>query len=90
MNSIFAYDSDVLYRKVSKLVARKAFDEGRPVILCPGKLRPFGVFRPSCMIQKGEYSPSFADSVEKFCWYNTSYEVGYYPSYWVRVLGDMK
>jgi hypothetical protein len=96
MNKLIAYDGDVKYVRVSKAAARKAYDAGQPVVLCPVKLAPFGGFRPSCMVQrdfedeKGRASfnmpiADFDTVVQNFVWYNCQlHETGYYASYWVQ------
>jgi hypothetical protein len=96
MNKLIAYDGDTKFVRVSKAAARKAYDAGQPVVLCPVKLAPFGGFRPSCMVQRdfedekqrasyGLSVNTFADVVRDFCWYNCQLnETGYYASYWVQ------
>jgi hypothetical protein len=97
MMEMTARDGDVKYERVNKTTARKAWDEGKPVVLCPVKLYPFGGFRPSCMIQRDvkdeESRKAFGLNVDDFnakctdfIWYNCQlFETGYYPSYWVKV-----
>lgn len=87
MNSATFKDGDIDYVRVSKTIARKAYDDGKPVVLCPVKLRPFGGFRPSCMVDKvGWQGRGFADVVSNFESYNCQLnETGYYAAYYVRV-----
>jgi hypothetical protein len=90
MNRYTEMDGDVKYVRVSKVAAQRAYDAGQPVVLCPVKLRPFGGFRPSCMVSNqpsdGGYVRAFKDVVQDFVWYNCQLnETGYYPSYWVQL-----
>lgn len=81
-----AYDGDVKYKRVNKTLARKAYEAGQPVVLCPVKLAPFGGFRPSCMVDKaGMQERDFNTVALDFIWYNCQLnETGYYPSYWIQ------
>ncbi len=84
MNKHKFYDGDVAHNRVSKTAARKLWEGGRPIVFCPVKLAPFGSFRPSCMLQKGEERPDFDAAVRDFVWYNCQMrETGYYPAFYV-------
>lgn len=86
MNTIHANDGDVRYVRVSKVAARKAFDAGKVVVLCPVRLYPFGSFRPSCMIDDKQEG-TFDALVRNFEWYNCQLnETGYYASFYVRAV----
>jgi hypothetical protein len=80
------------YARVSKREARKAYDRGATVWLCPVKLLPFSGWHPECALSKariehpvtgwaGEWT--FDELVDNFASYNCTHETGYYPSYWV-------
>lgn len=95
MNVFTAKDGNTTFKRISKVAARKAYLEGKPVVLCPCKLYPFGGFRPSCMIQRdaeddaqrdalGLTGHSFNERVQNFEWYNCNMnETGYYTSFFV-------
>lgn len=84
MNRVKAYDGKTPYNRVSKAAARKAFNAGKPVILCPVKLYPFGAWRPSCMIQGDQCSDTFERLLENFIWYNCQLnETGYYAAFYI-------
>lgn len=87
MNKFTARDGNVLFKRVSKRAARIAYDAGKPVVLCPCKLYPFGGFRPSMLEQKTDQSEqSFYDLVESFEHYNCQLnETGYYASFFIEV-----
>jgi hypothetical protein len=86
MNKLIAYDGDVKYVRVSKAAARKAYDAGQPVVLCPVKLAPFGGFRPSVMVQHHDrFDGTFDKVLDNFLYWNCQlHETGYYASYWVQ------
>ena len=86
MHKITAVDGGLKYRRISKAEARKAFDQGKPVIFCPCKLYPFGGFRPSIMVQKSEHGwKDFSYAVQNFEWYNCVNETGRYTAFYLAV-----
>lgn len=84
MNKIKAKDGERVYIRVSKTKARQTWDAGKPIILCPVKLWPFGGFRPSIMVQACQEWPDFDYAVRNFEWYNCTNETGRYPAYYVE------
>ena len=87
MNKFEAFDGDTKFQRISKRAARTAYNAGKPVVLCPVKLYPFGGFRPSMMIQKTELPEySFYTRVRDFESYNANCnETGYYASFYIEV-----
>jgi hypothetical protein len=96
MNRFTAYDGDTRFVRVTKAKARRAYAMGKPVVLCPVKLMPFGGFRPSMMVQRDFHDEiertAFGLNVMDFDYISDSFvsyncylnETGYYPSYWVQ------
>lgn len=96
MNTYYATDGNVRYKRVNKTVARKHYEAGQPVVLCPCNLYPFGGFRPSLMVQRdeereaeaatfGQQQAGFDKVVSEFVSYNCQLnETGYYASYWIK------
>lgn len=82
------------WKRVSKVAARKAFDNGQAVHVCPSNLMPFGYWGcgVTCLpgFEQHEYvapdeSP-FDYWVKNFEWYNcTGRETGTYASFYVHV-----
>jgi hypothetical protein len=97
MNQFTVRDGNTVFKRVSKVAARKVYESGKPVVLCPVKLYPFGGFRPSCMVQRNLQDEesrakcelkidSFDDVVQNFQWYNCNLnETGKYASFYVAV-----
>jgi hypothetical protein len=95
MNKVTAYDGATRFDRVSKARAARAWIDGKPVVLCPVKLYPFGGFRPSMMAQRnreeeqmrasyGLSVDTFADTVQNFQWYNcTCNETGTYAAFYL-------
>jgi len=87
MNQYVEYDGDVMYRRVSKARARRAWDAGMALVLCPCRLRPFGAARASVLLCKAhmngrEFGVMVRDFTEENC---NARETGRYPSYFLRV-----
>jgi len=97
MNQIQARDGNTMFKRVSKAAARKLYESGAPVVLCPVKLFPFGGFRPSFLVQRNKAEeesrakygldvPGFNDVVQDFEWYNCNLnETGKYAAFYVAV-----
>jgi hypothetical protein len=97
MNKFFAMDGNTKFERVSKRAARVAYELGKPVVLCPCKLYPFGGYRPSMMLQRdfeddaqrdalGLTGHTFVERVQNFEWYNANcWETGYYASFFIEV-----
>lgn len=85
MNKHIFYDGGTPFRRIDKRKARAAFDAGKPVILCPVNLHPFGSFRPSCMVQKGDDGRTFDAVNRDFMWHNCSdRETGLYSAFYIN------
>lgn len=83
MNKVeFKRDHNV-FARVGKRIARKLYDAGYYVHLCPSKLYPFGPWHPSIQVSKETQNREFDVVVSTFEQYNCSYEEGYYTTYYV-------
>lgn len=77
------------YRRVSKWIARKLYDDGVEVYMCPCNLRPGEPWHPEVAVRlsDGEEFPCapapFEDVVRGFQFFNCSYSAGYYPAFYV-------
>ena len=54
-NYIFTDNEKNHYKRIDKRQARRAYDAGETVILCPCNLRPFGIWAPEIDINKTDY-----------------------------------
>ena len=83
------------YIRISMVNAKRRYDRGEVIYVCPLKLRPGGPWHPECAIVKGDYSGSdvqcfladskeFEDVVREYAHYNCSYGTGRYPAYYIR------
>lgn len=78
-------DRGTLYVRVSKTTARKAYDAGKTVVLCPCKLRPGAPWHPEIPIRHSAEDPeTFEQRVNNFEYYNLSAETGRYTLYFLR------
>lgn len=65
--------------RIKKTMARKLFDEGKPVIFCANNMRPeFGV-----IISKEEGYNNFDTVVASFSYYNCNVECGRRVAYYI-------
>ena len=55
MNNYIFTDNGKQYKRIDKRQARRAYNDGKTVYLCPCNLRPFGVWRPEIDINKTDY-----------------------------------
>ena len=67
-------DSGRSYVRVSKARARKLYDMGAEIVLCPSNLRPLGMWHPECRVQKADIlvDEDFDGVVRAFEFYNCS------------------
>jgi hypothetical protein len=72
------------WRRVRKTEARKAYDAGRDVVLCPCKLYPFDAWRPAIMANAKHFGSDFAKLVRNFEWQNCTNETGRYTTFYVH------
>ena len=85
------------FRRVSKPTARKFYEDGRVIYICPCLLKPGGAWRPEVAIVKGDLSTIKEDAsfysttvrgfdkiVDEFMYYNCRGGSGRYPSFYIR------
>lgn len=71
------------YKKINKRSARKAFNEGKTVYLCPCNLRPFTMWHPECPVSNNS-KKDFNKIVNAFEYYNCANgETGRRAAYYV-------
>lgn len=54
-NCIFTDNEKNHYKRIDKRQARRAYNDGKTVILCPCNLRPFGFWQPEIYINKNDF-----------------------------------
>ena len=85
------------YRLVSKAAARRMYNDGKVVYLCPSFLRPGSMWHPEVAVTKMDLSQAseeasyfvsntrdFDKLVDEFMYYNCRSGVGRYPAYYIK------
>lgn len=82
------------FRRVSKPQAKKLYNDGRVVYLCPCYLRPGGMWKPEVAVAKERVDESvsyfvsntneFDKLVDEFMYYNCRGGSGKYPAYYIK------
>lgn len=71
-------------KKINRQKAKRLFDDGVKITLCPSKLMYGAPWYPECEIDKNRCPDnSFQSIVNNFTVYNCTYETGYYPHYYI-------
>lgn len=71
--------------RVTKQAARRIYNAGGIIFLCPVNLRPGAPWNPECAAQISEEGRTFDSVVNAFSAYNcTTSEAGRYPAFYVR------
>ena len=60
-NYIFTDKNSNHYKRIDKRQAKRAYDAGKTIILCPCNLRPFGIWAPQIDINKEDYKKAGFD-----------------------------
>ena len=68
--------------RISKSEARKLFDKGETICLCPCKMRPFGGWGIGYITDSSRTECDFEKLSNKFSWYNCNPETGKYVSFY--------
>lgn len=85
MNKITLRDNqNTVWQRVSKIAARKAFDNGQPVTLCPVKMNPFGVWRSGAIVTRSDDIQDFEKFCNEFYYYNCTSETGRYVAFYLK------
>lgn len=77
----------VTYTRISKATARKLFDDGNVIGICPVKVNPESFWGGMCEFQKGHKCEnwSFDDFVNNFVYYCCQMEeTGKYPKFFKK------
>lgn len=85
------------YVRISKKTAKRLYDEGRVIYLCPNKLRPGFYWSPEIAVTKADLSEcregvqyfvsntkDFETLVSEYAFYNCKGVAGDYPSYYIK------
>lgn len=54
-NYIFTDKNNNHYKRIDKRQAKRAYDAGKTIVLCPCNLRPFGMWAPEVDINKNDF-----------------------------------
>jgi hypothetical protein len=71
------------YKRISKRTAAKLYEKGQPILFCPVKLRPGGLWGNGCIVTKRE-GRTFKQELNAFEYYNCSNETGNYTAFYVK------
>lgn len=69
--------------RVNKTVARKLYNQGFDVGLCPCKANPESPWWLISFVNNNRYDHTFDEIVTKYAWYNCNSELGKYVAYYV-------
>lgn len=72
------------FTRVSKAAAKKRYDAGLPVYLCPVKMRPGGPWNPETQILKPRAQADFLELVNAATFYLCSPAAGRYLAFYYR------
>lgn len=74
------------FDRVNKATARRAYNNGLTVILCPCNLRPGGPWHPEISINKAPSEKPFDQKITEFEYYNCpTTQTGKYPAFYIPV-----
>lgn len=71
------------YKRITKRNAERLYELGQPVLFCPVKLIPGGVWRNGCIITKKE-EITFKQALNAFEFYNCNNETGNYTAFYIK------
>lgn len=74
------------YTRISKTRARRLYDSGAPVYICPVKLRPGEPWHPETQILKHRAQATFEELTNAATFYTCGAAAGSYLAYYVRVV----
>lgn len=74
------------YKRISKAAARKVYNAGGEIYMCPVKLAPGGFWRPECSASgAAEYAGRFDSLVNAFEFYNCyDARTGEYTAFYIK------
>jgi hypothetical protein len=71
------------YKRITKRTAERLYEAGHPVLFCPVKLIPGGVWNNGCIITQKE-GRTFKQELNAFEYYNCSNATGNYTAFYVK------
>ena len=71
------------YKRITKRTAIKLYEMGQPVLFCPVKLIPGGVWGSGCIVTKEE-GRTFEQVLNAFEYYNCSNSTGCYTAFYIK------
>ena len=71
------------YKRISKRTAKRFYEMGQPILFCPVKLRPGGMWGNGCIVTKQE-GRTFEQELNAFEYYNCSSSTGYYTAFYIK------
>jgi len=71
------------YTRITKRTAERLYKAGQPMLFCPVKLRPGGVWGAGCIITKEE-GRTFEQVLNAFEYYNCNNETGNYTAFYIK------
>ena len=72
------------YSRITKHAAERLYKIGQPVLFCPVKMRPGGMWGIGCIITKKE-GTTFTKQLNAFEYYNCiNNETGYYTAFYIK------
>lgn len=83
----FEHDG-ITYKRISKMTARRAYNNGLSVVFCPCNLRPFGMWHPEYVTRKDAEPDdrTFERLIDELEFYGCSdRETGKYLAYYIPV-----
>lgn len=84
MNEYTYTDNGHTFRRVNKTIARKVYNNGLRVVLCPCNLRPGYPWHPEISIS-GKSGADFETQLNSFEYYNLNKDAGRRTSYYIPV-----
>ena len=70
--------------KIDKRKARKLYEEGITIFVIPHKINISSPWASFFEMKKSKSSNSFDWAVDNFLYYNSTFELGYYPSFYIE------
>ena len=74
------------FRRIQKRIARRMYEDGETIYLCPYKMRPGKPWNIEVGVNAEEHG-QFDRVIEDFEYNNCGYLGGVYPAYYIRISG---
>lgn len=85
MNRYTWTENGFTFKRINKAQARRAYNNGLRVVVCPVNLRPGYPFHPEISVS-GKSGATFDEMLNAFIFYNIrNSETGYYPAFYIPV-----